>query len=142
MIIYSEDPNFKPIEIGTELELEYIHVGDKKLRWFLYQFCINLKGREEKLEPAISVYPDIAYLYAYRLNERWVDLGKPEVEDIIGKDPYSACYYAINILKKKWKDIGKEWIEENLPRDTNYGRIYNTTFDFVDKYYVYPFRTS
>ena len=76
MIIYSSDPNFKSIELDIKCELgEYINIEDERL-------------------------PEWACLYAVDiLHCRWADIGKPEVEDIISKDPGWTYKYFIDTLK-------------------------------------------
>ena len=94
MIIYSNNPNFKPIELDIKCELgEYINIEDKGLPKWAYQ------------------YADLV------LNCRWRDIGKPEVEDVIGRDPRWAYYYAIDVLKCRWADIGKPEVENAISKD-------------------------
>ena len=124
VIIYSDDPNFKPVEIDTYWFHEtYIHINDKRLKSFIFWHVTNNKIRKPEIEDIISIYPECAYLYAYNIvrytsdRYRWADIGKPEVEDIIGRDPKWAFYYAKDILHCRWADIGKPEVEDIIGKD-------------------------
>ena len=101
MFIYSSDPNFKSIRLDVECELgEYISIEDKRL-------------------------PEWACSYADRILKcRWADIGKPEVEDIIGKHPEWAYMYARYVLKCKWINVGKPEIEDRISRDSYWAYWY------------------
>ena len=100
MIIYSSDPSFKSIELDVECDLgEYVNIEDEKLpRW--------------------------AYYYAKNIRCRWSDIGHTEMEDIIGKDPRSACYYAVFVLRKRWSDIGKPEVEDVIGKHPQWAYQY------------------
>ena len=133
LIIYSSNPNFKPIELDVKCELgEYVLMEDEKLPEWAYWYARGILhcrwadiGKPE-VEDVIGRGPRWAYHYAADvLKCRWADIGKPEIEDIIGRDPMWAHYYAVNILHCKWSDIGKQEIEDRINKDLNWNNIYN-----------------
>ena len=131
LIIYSEDPNFKTIELNldfnifkyAEQHIPYININNIILPSLLCNYSIEYDLRwadigKPEIEDIIGKNPGWAYQYALNILKcRWADIGKPEVEDIIGKNPGWACPYAINVLKCRWAIIGKYDIENNIIND-------------------------
>ena len=94
LIIYSSDPNFKSIRLDVECYLgEYVSIEDERLLYWAFYFAKGV------------------------IKCRWADIGKPEIEDIIGKDPKWAYWYAIDVLYCRWADIGKKWVEDVIGKD-------------------------
>lgn len=119
IIIYSEDPNFKLIEIEHK-DQEYVNINSDLTK----VFC-KLNSRVLEIEEIICKNPKYACYYAFQvLGKRWYNIGKPEIEDMIGKNPEWACWYSDYVLRKRWYNIGKYDVEDMLNKDKFYSYKY------------------
>ena len=115
LIIYSEDPNFKPIEFGTTYDdITYVNINDNSLFNSIDDTIYKLSGlpshdfvHDSRIKDVIIKNVYTSYIYACSIIKgRWID-----AEDIIGMSNMN-CYYAKDVLKCRWSDIGKEWVED------------------------------
>ena len=98
-IIYSEDPDFEPIELGRRDDSpEMVHIHD--ISRLLSEICFRSNERIFCLEPHIMKDPYRAYYYTkYVIKDRW-----PEAESYIMENPGYAYCYARYVIKDRWPE--------------------------------------
>ena len=71
-------------------------------------------------------FPEWSYFHAKDvLHCKWSDIGKPEVEDIIGKNSEWAYWYAKGVLYYRWVEIGKPEVEDIIGKDPEWTNWYS-----------------
>jgi glycosyltransferase involved in cell wall biosynthesis len=73
-----------------------------------------LHHRLESAEHLFEKDSKLAVAYAKAISVRWKDLGKPQVEEIIRKDPNAAEQYAREVIKGRWEEA--ESFIRSIPR--------------------------
>lgn len=110
--IKRKDKYFSIVKIAwyhDKLALNYFISKDWEIDIILYQHCIKLGRRIERLEPYIFTSPEMAYLYAVDVVEGRIK----EVEDLIALRPRYTYKYMRNVLTNEEID---EFIKEGKHR--------------------------
>ena len=97
----------------------------KNAKASLFYISNVLRSRFIEAEKLLASTPRLAVAYSKVIQKRWLDLNRPDVENMILSDPLSALEYCESVIKGPWKEVESS-IKSNSSLWSRYTKVFKS----------------